>query len=115
MEQMPRPNDSLSNFELMVMLAILRLKDEAYGVPIADEIESRRGKDVSIGSVYAALARLETKNFVTAEMGEATAERGGRAKRYYKITGKGMSEVRQTQQALMSFWNRIPELQVKKT
>lgn len=111
---MPRPNDALSNFELMVLLSVLRLKDDAYGVPIAEEIESCRGKDVSIGSVYAALQRLEAKGFVTAEKGDATPERGGRAKRYFRITGKGLAEVRQTQHALLTLWNRLPELQGKK-
>jgi PadR family transcriptional regulator, regulatory protein PadR len=111
---MPRPNDALSNFELMVLLAILRLGDDAYGVPIAEEIESHRGKDVSIGSVYAALERLESKEFVTSELGEATPERGGRAKKYFKITGKGLVEVQETRRTLMGLWGRIPELQGKK-
>ena len=111
---MPRPNDALSNFELMVMLAVLRLGDEAYGVPIAEEIESHRGKDVSIGSVYAALERLESKEFVSSEMGEATPERGGRAKKYFRITGKGLKEVQETRSALMSLWGRLPDLKVKK-
>jgi PadR family transcriptional regulator, regulatory protein PadR len=110
MEQMPRPNDTLSNFELMVMLAIIRLGDEAYGVPIAEEIEKRRGKLTRIGSVYAALDRLAAKGFVGSELGEATAERGGRAKKYFRITGKGLAEVRETRRALLELWNRLPEL-----
>ena len=111
---MPRPNDTLSNFELMVMLAVLRLSDNAYGVPIAEEIEKRRGKPVSIGSVYAALERLGAKGFVDSELGESTAERGGRAKRYFRITEKGLGEVRETRRALVELWNRLPELQGKK-
>jgi DNA-binding PadR family transcriptional regulator len=86
---MPRPNDTLSNFELMVMLAVIRLGDNAYGVPIAEEIEKRRGKLVRIGSVYAALDRLGAKGFVDSQLGESTAERGGRAKRYFKVTASG--------------------------
>jgi PadR family transcriptional regulator, regulatory protein PadR len=108
---MPRPNDSLSNFELMVILALIRLGDSAYGVPIAEEIEKHRGKDVSIGSVYAALERLEGKGFVTSELGESTPERGGRAKRYFKVTGKGLKEVKETQQALLKLWKGLPDLQ----
>jgi DNA-binding PadR family transcriptional regulator len=111
---MPRPNDSLSNFELMVMLAVIRLGDSAYGVPIADEIEKRRGKTVSIGSVYAALERLDAKGFVESELGESTAQRGGRAKRYFRMTGKGLGEVRETRRALIELWNRLAELQGKK-
>jgi PadR family transcriptional regulator PadR len=69
----------VGNFELMVMLALIRLGDNAYGVPISQEIEKRSGREVAIGSVYAALERLEGKGLVTSELGEATAERGGRA------------------------------------
>ncbi len=111
---MPRPNDALSNFELMVMLAVIRLESSAYGVPIAEEIESHRGKAVSIGSVYAALERLEAKAFVNSELGESTAERGGRAKRYFRITSKGLSEVQETRRTLVELWSRLPRLQGKK-
>src|SRR5437762_11536714 len=114
MKEMPRPNDTLSNFELMVMLVVLRLGDNAYGVPIAEEIEKRRGKRVSIGSVYAALDRLGAKSFVDSELGESTAERGGRAKRYLRITGKGLGEVKETRRALVELRNRLPELHGKK-
>lgn len=75
--------DQLGNFELMVMLVLIRLGDNAYGVPISEELEKRTGRDVAIGSVYAALERLEDKGFVTSELGEPTAEGGGRAKKYY--------------------------------
>jgi DNA-binding PadR family transcriptional regulator len=101
----------IGNFELMVMLALIRLGDNAYGVPISQEIEKRSGREVAIGSVYAALERLEGKGLVTSELGEATAERGGRAKRYFHITGKGLKEVRETQRALMKLWQGLPELQ----
>jgi PadR family transcriptional regulator PadR len=103
--------DSLGNFELMVMLALIRLGDEAYGVPIATEIESRTNREVVIGSVYAALERLEEKGFVKSELGEATPERGGRAKRYFVVTAKGLREVRETQRALVALWKGLPELQ----
>jgi len=115
MNEMPRPNDALSNFELMVLLALIRLGDEAYGVPISAAIESESGRDVSIGSVYAALERLETKGFVRSALGEATAARGGRAKRYFEITGKGLKEVRHTQRTLVRLWTGIPKLEVEKT
>ena len=114
MEEMPRPNDALSNFELMVMLAVIRLDSNAYGVPIAEEIESHRGKAVSTGSVYAAMERLEAKGFVNSELGESTAERGGRAKRYFRITSKGLSEVQETRRTLVELWSRLPRLQGKK-
>ncbi len=111
---MPRPNDTLSNFELMVMLAVIRLGDNAYGVPIAEEIEKRRGKLVRIGSVYAALDRLGAKGFVDSELGESTAERGGRAKRYFRLTGKGLGEVQETRRALVELWTGLPKVQGRK-
>ena len=98
----------------MVMLAVIRLGDHAYGVPIAEEIEQCRGKLVRIGSVYAALDRLSAKGFVDSELGEATAERGGRAKRYFRITGKGLAEVQETRRALVELWSGLPRLQGKK-
>ena len=101
----------IGNFELMVMLALIRLGDNAYGVPISQEIEKRSGREVAIGSVYAALERLEGKGLVTSELGEATAERGGRAKRYFHVTGRGLKEVRETQRALIKLWQGLPELQ----
>jgi DNA-binding PadR family transcriptional regulator len=103
--------DYLGNFELMVLLALIRLGDKAYGVPIFEELEKRIGRDVAIGSVYAALERLEGKGFVTSELGEPTAERGGRAKRFFRVTARGLKEVRETQRSLVELWNGLPELQ----
>ena len=67
----------------------------------SEELEKRTGRDVAIGSVYAALERLEDKGFVTSELGEATPERGGRAKRYFHVTARGLKEVRETQRSLV--------------
>jgi len=102
--------ESLGNFELMVLLALIRLGDEAYGVPIAKTIEDATGSDVLIGSVYAALERLEQKGFVTSRMGEPTAERGGRAKRYFRVTSVGLRQVRETRRALINLWQHVPAL-----
>jgi len=81
-EQMAK-SEQLGNFELMVILVLIRFGDNAYGVPISEELEKRTGREVAIGSVYAALERLEDKGFVTSELGEATPERGGRAKKIF--------------------------------
>jgi DNA-binding PadR family transcriptional regulator len=108
-EQMPR-GAYPGEFELMVLLALIRLGDEAYGVPICHEIEKRTGREAAIGSVYASLERLEKKGLVASRLGEATAVRGGRAKRYFRVTAHGVREVRQTQRALMSLWRGLPEL-----
>ncbi len=101
----------LGEFELMVLLALIRLGDEAYGVPISQEIEERSGREAALGSVYSALERLEEKGLVTSRLGESTAVRGGRAKRYFRVTVQGMRDVRQTQRALISLWRGLPELE----
>ena len=98
----------LGEFELMVLLALIRLGDDAYGVTISREIEKRSGREVAIGSVYAALERLEEKGFVASRLGDPTAERGGRAKRYFRITSQGLRGVRESQRALINLWNGLP-------
>lgn len=106
--------DNLSNFELMVMLVLIRLGDEAYGVPISKEIANQSGRDVPVGSVYATLERLGEKGLVESEIGEPTPERGGRAKRYFAVTGKGLRVIRQTQRTLVNLWKVLPELEGRK-
>jgi DNA-binding PadR family transcriptional regulator len=112
-EDMAR-GDSLSNFELMVMLVLIRLKDEAYGVPISKEISKQSGRDVPVGSVYATLERLEEKGLAKSEVGDPTPERGGRAKRYFAVTGKGLRVIRETQRTLVELWTGLPELEGRK-
>lgn len=100
----------LSTFELMVMLALARLGEDAYGVPIAQEIREHSGRDVLLGSVYAALDRLGERGLVSSELGEPTPERGGRAKRYFHLTPKGRRETREAQRTLVNLWRGIPQL-----
>lgn len=97
-------------WELMVILAVMRLGDDPYGVPICREIEEQTGREVAVGSVYATLDRLVEKGFVSSQLGEPTGERGGRAKRYFRLTPTGVREVRKTQRALMNLWNGLPQL-----
>src|SRR5215813_293489 len=101
---------SLSNFELMVMLAIIRIGNDAYGVSISDEIEETTGSEVLLGSVYDALTRLEEKGLIASQLGDATPERGGRAKRHFRTTSKGLRVVRDTQRALVKLWAGLPQL-----
>jgi PadR family transcriptional regulator PadR len=103
--------EALGNFELMVLLAVLRLGDDAYGVPIGQELSEKSGRDVLMGSIYAALDRLEGKALLSSSMGESTPERGGRAKKYFKLTAKGLREVRETRRTLVELWRGLPELQ----
>ena len=92
--------DYLGEFEHLVLLALIRLSDEAYGVTVRQEIQTRTGREVSIGAVYATLERLQNKGYVKSFLGEPTAERGGRAKRFFRVTAKGIAAVNRTQQAL---------------
>ena len=108
-EQMKR-RGYLGEFELMVLLALIRLGDQAYGVPISREIEQRSGREVALGSVYAALERMEEKGLVASRLGDPTAERGGRAKRFFRITESGLQSVRETQRALVNLWRGLPQL-----
>ncbi len=100
----------LGGFELLVLLALMRLGDEAYGVPIAQAIEESSGRDVAIGSIYITLARLEEKGLVSSALGEPTAVRGGRAKTYFQITARGLREVRLARRTLITLWQRVPQL-----
>lgn len=101
----------LGEFELMVMLSVAMLGDEAYGVPVSRELEKHGKREVSLSSVYAALERLEGKGLITSRLGEATQERGGRAKRYFHVTEEGLRAIRQTRQVLTTLWRRLPELE----
>ena len=94
--------DYLGEFEHIVVLALLRLEERAYGVSVRQEIELRTRREVSIGAVYATLDRLETKGYVKSHRGDPTPERGGRSKRFFRVTAKGMAAVNRTQGALQS-------------
>jgi DNA-binding PadR family transcriptional regulator len=94
--------EHLGTTELLALLAVLRLRDEAYGVSIAHEIGSHTGKDVLLASVYAALSRLEQKGLVVSRLGDPSAERGGRAKRYFRVTAAGRREAVQLRRAVLS-------------
>jgi PadR family transcriptional regulator, regulatory protein PadR len=92
--------DFLGEFEHIVLLALLRLGDCAYGVKVRNEIEFRIDRDVSIGAIYATLDRLQSKGLVTSYLGDPTPERGGRSKRFFRITPKGIAAVDRTHRAL---------------
>jgi PadR family transcriptional regulator PadR len=94
--------DHLGEFEHIVVLALMRLGDRAYGVTVRQEIAARTRRDVSVGAIYATLDRLETKGYVTSRLGEPTSERGGRSKRFFRVTAKGVSAVNRTHRALLS-------------
>jgi len=95
---------------LLVLLALVRLGDDAYGVLISNEIEANSGRSVSIGSIYITLDRLQRKGLVSSRLGKPTTERGGRAKTYFRPTAKGLREVRLARQTLMRLWQGVPQL-----
>ena len=94
----------LGDIEHLVLLAILRLGREAYGIPILDEVSTRSGRDVSRATVYVALKRLEQKGLVTSRLGESTPERGGRAKRFFKLRPAGLKALRDSRAMFLSLW-----------
>jgi len=95
-----RKQKNLGEFEMLVLAALVRLGADAYGVTIRREIEERTGRTVSVGALYSTLARLEEKNYVASRVGEATAERGGRAKRFYDINAEGKAQLERSVTAL---------------
>ena len=96
--------ETLGEFEQLVLLAIVRLAADAYGSTIRDEIEDRTNRSVAIGALYTALDRLERKGYVASRMSDPTPERGGRAKRYYKLKPAGAAALRRSREALGSMW-----------
>jgi PadR family transcriptional regulator PadR len=92
--------DYLGELEHVVLLAVLRLEGSGYGVTIREEILERAGRDVSAGTIYPTLDRLERKGFVTSETSEPRPERGGRSRRVYRVTDGGLEALRSSQEAL---------------
>jgi PadR family transcriptional regulator, regulatory protein PadR len=89
----------LNGFEEIVLLAVLRLRDNAYGVTIRQAVDAATERTTSIGLIYTTLERLEVKGFVRSHQGDPTPERGGRAKRYFAITGAGAQALNDAQRA----------------
>ena len=88
---MASPASPIGEFEQLVLLALVRLGDKAYGVPITDEIQRRAQREVALGSVYKTLDRLEQKGLVASWLGAPTAERGGRRKKFYRLQPAGVA------------------------
>ncbi len=80
---------ALGEFELMILLALVRLGDDAYGVTIKEEIETQTGRELFVGAVYTALSRLEKQGYVASRIGAPTARRGGRRKKFYRLEPAG--------------------------
>src|SRR5215831_19763323 len=104
------PRTDLGDMEHLVLLAILRLGPEAYGIPILDEVSARSGREVSRATVYVALKRLEQKGLVTSKLGDSTPERGGRAKRFYKLKPSGLKALRESRAMFLDLWRDFEPL-----
>ena len=99
--------ENLGEFEQIVLLAVLRLGDEAYGVPIRLEIETRTRRTVTVGALYRTLDRLEAKGLVTSWFGEPTASRGGRSRRYFKLKPAGLRTLRASRDVMTAMWDGL--------
>ncbi|HUL73718.1 MAG TPA: PadR family transcriptional regulator [Vicinamibacterales bacterium] len=97
----------MGSFETMVLLAILRLGNRAYGMEVREEIERSTGREISYGAVYSALDRLEVKGFVAYALGDPTPERGGRARKYFRVLAAGRTALRANRTRLTTMWKGV--------
>ena len=101
------PAAYLGEFEQIVLLAVLRLGDGAYGVPVRQEIADRAGRQVTVGALYATLDRLESKGLVHSWFADPTPQRGGRSKRYFRVLPKGIEALEESRTMLQNMWRGI--------
>ena len=99
--------DALGELEQMVLLAVLRLDEEAYGVEIIQELAAKTGRSISRPSVYLTLGRLERKGLLRSRLGDPTPQRGGRAKRYYFVTATALAMLRDSRRAYLNLWSGL--------
>lgn len=100
---------NLGELEQLVLLALVRLGDDAYGVPVQAEIEQRTGRSASFATVYTTLARLEAKGFVTSYTGAPTPERGGRGKKHFSVTAAGRAALSRSMRDITSMARGLGE------
>lgn len=100
----------LGEFEEIVLLTVAILYEEAYGVSIRHEIESRLKRKVSVSALQTALRRMESKGYLESSFGEATAIRGGKRKRYFKVTQTGKKALEHAKDTRMQLWEAIPRV-----
>jgi len=103
-------NPNLGNLEETVLLIVAVMPEEAYGYTVSEEYFSNMGSRISISAIHTVLKRLEKKGLIHSEMGGATAERGGRRKRIFKVTTVGMKTLETLQENRMKLWNMMPKL-----
>ena len=101
----------LGELEQIVLLAVLRLGDAAYAVPILEQIEEQTGRQLARGALYTALDRLETKGCLRSRVGDPLPERGGRSRRYFSVTPAAVRALKQSKHALMRLWHGLETLE----
>jgi DNA-binding PadR family transcriptional regulator len=106
----PKLSKVLSRIEEILLLAVWELEEGAYGVPIRRRVEELLGRRLSVGSVYVPLDRMLQAGLVSAEFGQPTAVRGGRRKRYYRVTPKGVTALREARRLTRRIWAGKPAL-----
>jgi PadR family transcriptional regulator, regulatory protein PadR len=107
------PTQILGEFEQMVLLAILHLKKDVYGVPIVEEIERRTGRAASRAAVYVTLRRLEKRGLISSWMSDPTPERGGKSRRFVKVENAGVQELSESRRAMNQMWGDLPLEEVR--
>ncbi len=105
----------LGELEELILLLILMLKEEAYGLAIRKALSEHASRTVTIGAVHGTVNRLESKGFVESTLGGATDERGGRRKRIFTLTNEGKSLLQKSQDVKVNIWRQIPELALSNT
>jgi PadR family transcriptional regulator, regulatory protein PadR len=103
-------NAPLGSLELVILLAVARLGDDAYGLAIRDDVSERTGHDYSVGAIYTTLERLADKGLVSTRMSEPLPVRGGRARRHFKVTAAGSRALRQAERVAASVWTAVGQL-----
>ncbi len=99
----------LGEFEEIVLLVVAACHAEAYGVTVWEEVQAQTGRNLTMSAVHATLYRLEEKGFLASHLGGATAERGGRRKRFFALTAPGAQALREVEQLRRRLWEAIPE------
>lgn len=102
-----KENDSLGEFEHVVLLAVLRLGDAAYGVTVRDELSRRTGREPARGALYVTLDRLESKGYLESRFGSGEPGRGGRPRRYFSLTTEGLATLDRTRRTFLALWQGI--------
>lgn len=102
----------LGEFEELVLTLVAALQDDAYGAAIAEEVESRLKRDVTLSAVHVTLYRLEDKGYIKSKIGGSTKERGGRRKRIYSVTSAGMAMLKLMKEARIDLWKMVPQLKI---